>query len=247
MVSFPNFATWGDIRAAIVGTFGPPDPSRYRVFRYTRFGQQYEEFEKWGAALDVEATGSSFWIISANPGAITTTARSSMAAVRTAGPGHKFCLLLGPGWNMIGNPFDAVVPWGGVLAGPNLGTAQSASNPANPFVHDKLIAWDGTGYFQVNGIAPGKGCWVFNKNSSEMYLWFVDPTGKPGAPLEVAKTALEKGSLKPPAPPGGFGSGVGNDGGGGSGCGLLGLDALLALGLFRLGLSRKRRGGTLSV
>ena len=86
---------------------------------------------------DVQA-GFGYWVYAPQSTQITVNGTPPVAPVQ---------VLLRPGWNFVGNPFDATLPWGDNIEVMSYGTRMPLSEAVSRgFVGAKLYGFDGTGY-----------------------------------------------------------------------------------------------------
>jgi hypothetical protein len=230
MLSFPQFATVGDLRSAFYAQLGRYNPVLYRVFVW----QQDHYLEINSPALDPSTSlmGAGVFAISRNGGALTLGAPDVTANSTNA----QRVVELNPGWNIVSQPW---------INGPT-NTIAYASIPVHvlsdftdaplnadvsPAVTNVLYEASGGAYATSNVMTAGRAYWVLNQTANPVYLVFPKASVilKPLVPTSSSVTAAT-----PPPMPGGMGD---SGGGGGGGCGLLGPEFLL----FAVFLRRRGR------
>jgi hypothetical protein len=234
MVSLPQYASLTSLKAGFSSALGPYNPVLYRVFFYR--GGKYVELNSM-ADDGCDLAGESFWVLTRN-GAVVNFSEPD---VRACDAGVNRVIPLNTGFSMISVPqLDGLggtgsIPVTSVLVGTdptNFATAVAFPGTAmNPNVFERV----GGSYVAVTTLDSGKGYWMENQGTVPAYLVF-RPTfiTKPGPPTGSTAAAAVGGS-QPPPPPGASLTGSESS----SGCGFLGLEALLAA-LFLRRRARRR-------
>ncbi len=203
---------------------GPYDPYVWRAFGWDPWQHRYIEYNEAKAYgyLTFEP-GMAMWVIS-------WVGAEAIPQGFTLSPDQYHCTLwLGPGWNMIGNPFSSSYYWGsGVVRNPFSEKENSLEDPA---VYDGSLytclsmpyQYDGAGgYIPADHLEPGVGYWVNNKSGNEVAVILGNASAAMGKASFKTTGVLPDAAYAqkdtPPAPPGGDVSAVSAGGGGGGGC-----------------------------
>jgi hypothetical protein len=241
MVSFPQYATLTNLKAALAAQLGPYNPVLYRVFFY-RNGRYVEINQLADDGCDL--AGESFWILTRNGGTLTLTDPD----VRLNDGASNRVIPINPGFNMISLPqmnaggTGGTMPWGSmrVTANPLIFNPAAPGGPVlvttaqGLAIVEQAVELQNGAYILANNLIAGQGYWINNVTSQPAYLVFQPGlVTKPAVMAAVAGVAPPAGSM-PPSPPSG---GISESG---SSCGLMGLEALLVL-LMGRGVSRSRR------
>jgi hypothetical protein len=164
--------------------FGPPDPTRWRSYRFDPASNRYLEVGPASADLALHPEpGRSFWLIAAQPNALDT----APVPGRSTSTAAAFRIPLVPGWNQIADPFIFPVAWSQV----------SAADSSGPVVLEPPTGWDESlqqySNVDVATLSPFEGCWVRNPRSGAVDLSVppIESVAAPTARVEarVATTA----------------------------------------------------------
>lgn len=161
MISIPF-----DMQATMFGTlnddFNRQDKGLYRLFCWDTEAKKYLEVPDENSVFEFEL-GRSYWIISRDQKLIDTGPAKGL----TAPPDAPYVIRLGPGWNMIGNPFNFPVSWDSVMV-----NGVPASDPASGVAGPIRFLPDGSGYdpLDVAVLDPFEGYWVRNVESIDLVL-----------------------------------------------------------------------------
>lgn len=203
MISFPVRPSNTSPIANLEDDLGPYNPINWRMFTYNTVTSQYEEMN-WSNVQMLP--GKAFWLICRNDATIDVTGE----LVDTA---SAFDILLYPGWNMIGHPFNFPVTFADVSAnGVRIGVAGE-----NGYILENLFEYNGS-YILSSYLEPGHGYWV--KNITNNIVTLSIPSSWAAKPLAKSNTttALKAGDETPPPPPGIFISANSGGDSGGGGC-----------------------------
>jgi hypothetical protein len=166
--------------------FGPYDPYRWRSFRWASAAEGYMELSDPSAADHFRPrAGSAFWIASKGSNKIAT----SPVIGYSTGTSDPFTLVLSPGWNMIGDPYDFAVSWDSVLV-----DGQTMEEAEGVLV-DSPIEWIvGQGYApdDVRVLEPFHGYWVMNLTDADVTL---EIPPREVEPLLLAAASKDRGPL----------------------------------------------------
>jgi len=162
----------GAIDAMLTDQLGTYDPTRWRMFRYDPAAHQNVELSPAATNAFRPVPGRAFWLISRDAHRIDTnpvpgfsTPTDSMAR-----------LVLEPGWNQIGDPFDFPIAWSDVVR-----DAASVDDP---------VAFT-NGAYAVDPPArlePFEGYFVENLAAQQETLW-VPPRAAAGATTLASRAA----------------------------------------------------------
>lgn len=143
--------------------YGSYDPTRWRCFRYDPTLGRYLELPESDEAFRPEP-GRAFWLI-ANAAEPLTTAPATGLSPTTAQP---WPVVLQPGWNQVGHPFDFPVEWtSATVEGVPVLDAQNA------LVLEAPVAWDWENQqyaFAASRLEPFDGYWVHNLTARPVTL-----------------------------------------------------------------------------
>jgi hypothetical protein len=229
MLSYPQYATVGDLRAAINAQLGGYNPVQFRLFMWQ--SSRYIEINDPNLSPAVSLMGVGLFAISR----YGTSLSLSTPDVTQNTTGARRVVAIPPGWNIISQPYIAgatnTMTYTNlqVSGTPDLGTTPPADS--TPMVSNVLYEPSGGSYVPVSAMVAGKAYWILNQTSGQVYLIFRQ--------LFVTKATVPSGtspsaSLSPPPPPGSLA-----DGSSSSHCGLIGPELLL-VALFRRLLRRRR-------
>lgn len=145
------------------GAFGPYDPLKWRAFCYLPDEKKYSELnDRNHADAHFVAPGRAFWLISKDNYRIDT-APIQGTSVPTDEP---YAVMLAPGWNLIGSPFDFPVAWDSVQV-------DSVSTADDTLVTGP-IRWNPSqgAYYGADAtmLDPFEGYWVHNGGTSAVTL-----------------------------------------------------------------------------
>jgi hypothetical protein len=238
LLSFPEYSTVGDLRAAAAAQLGQYDPIFYRIF--LRLGNGYVELNSTKLSPSTSLMGTGVFALSRN-GATLNVASPSVTANSTIA---SRTVVIQPGWNIISQPWvnglTSTMPYASLQVH-TLGDLSDAAVAASvsPDVTNVLFEASGGVYVTSNVMTAGRAYWILNVSGGPLYLVFnqasVTLKTVPSGAKSVSATAsvASSGSATPPPMPG-----ASLEDSGGSHCGLLGADALLVLLFLRL---RRRR------
>ena len=234
MLSFPQYANVGDLRAGLASQLGPYNPILFRLFLWQ--GGRYFEVNDPKLSPSTSLMGTGFFALSRLGDQLTLSAPD----VNLNTPAQLRIVVLEPGWNMVSQPWLTGSPTNSmpfnslqisqtsdlaVLQPP--GTSPALLNAAYELVNGK--------YVTSPLLTAGKAYWMLNLNSTPIYLQFNGGfvTLKGTGPAARSSSSVPS-SANPPAPPGQLGESSSH-----GGCGLLGPELLL-LGLFLRGRGRRK-------
>ena len=156
--------------------FGPYNPVRWRAFRYDPGLRAYVELSPAQAVAFRPVPGRAFWLISRSAHRVDT---APVSALSTA-TGGDLAIVLAPGWNQIGDPFDFPVAWGSV---------RKSSMVDDPVAFDPAL---GT-YARAPVLRPFEGYFVENRAPEPETIWVppaeepaTEPPGAAEAPTPAA-------------------------------------------------------------
>ncbi len=239
MLSFPEYATVADLRAATTAQLGAYNPVLYRIFLWDQ--DHYVELNNASLSPSTSLMGTGFFAITRSGHPLTLTAPdvSGNATILNR------AVALTPGWNIVSQPWingvSNTLLYTNLQVTANKNLTGTANADVSPLVTNVLYEPAlGGGYATTMSMVAGRAYWMLNTTSNPVYLvyaqGFVNKTILPAA-KSSSMAPLGPVSATPPPPPG---ASLGDAGGGGSGgCGLLGGEALLVL-LFLRGLGRRK-------
>ena len=135
---------------------------------------------------------------------------------------------IGPGWNMVGNPFVFAIPVGEIIVECAPGNWKYLTDPQNNYTQQVFWVYINGAYVAYgngNILPVARGGWVKKKTSGTGKIYFpATPVAPDPAALDVQPgvRAVAADYERPPAPPGAYdssSSGGGGGGAGGGGCG----------------------------
>ncbi len=139
--------------------FGPYDPVKWRCFRYDSV---YSELGDVGVD-DVfrVSPGKGFWLVARDRNRMTTAPIAGTSTVMDS----MYEIVLEPGWNQIGNPFNFAVAWDSMMVD-TLTMAQAESTLVEP-----PVRWGGFQHrYDVTVLNPFEGYWIKNLGTSAVVL-----------------------------------------------------------------------------
>lgn len=235
LLSFPEYATVGDLRAAATAQLGQYNPIFYRIFLWR--GNGYIELNNTKLSPSLSLMGTGIFALSRD-GATLDLGAPGVTANSTA-PARV--VVIQPGWNIISQPWTngltSTMAYSSLLvhALGDLTDTGVAATSVTSGVSTVLYEASGGVYVTSTVMTAGRAYWILNQTGGPLYLVYTQSAVSAKA-LPLAKTAPVPLSETPPPFPGS--SLDSNSTGGGGGCGLLGAEALLAVLFLRL---RRRR------
>jgi hypothetical protein len=233
LLSFPEYATVGDLRAAVAAQLGTYNPVFFRIFVWQT--DHYLELNNSKLSSAYSLMGSGVIAISRDGlgldlGAPDLTQNSTI---------NQRTVVLQPGWNIVSQPWinalTNTLPYANLdvhLQDDLLDAAVAAT--VSPSVTNVLYEASGGVYVTSTAMTAGRAYWILNRTGAPVYLVIRQAAVSLKATQAAQATATSE--TPPPLP----GSALGDSGGGGGGgCGLLGGEALLVL-LFLRGRGRRK-------
>jgi hypothetical protein len=133
--------------------FGPYDPFKWRSFRYVASETRYAEPGSAADALRfVLEPGRAFWLIAKGTNRVNTAPVDGLSTPTDV----PFEIVIEPGWNQVGDPFNFPVAWDSVIV-----DTMSMSD-AMGVVVEGPVAWDRGYVTDVGVMGPFEGYWVKN-------------------------------------------------------------------------------------
>jgi len=226
MISFPQYATVGDLRAALNSQVGFYNPALYRLFIYDN--GQYIEITQVNLGTDL--MGKGLFAVSRFGPSVTLPSPDvsyfTTFSVRV--------VTLTPGWNLLSYPFlgGSAGDFNSVSISQFRDMSFTLPATSSGLVYPLLFEFIGNVYQPTTNMIPGNAYWIFNQTSGPLYLQFQQSLGK----RRFTPTPTISGpAISPPPPPG---AKIGEN----MGCGLLGLEGiLLALAASSVRRFRSRR------
>ncbi|HLY11067.1 MAG TPA: hypothetical protein VKW04_17325 [Planctomycetota bacterium] len=230
MLSFPQYATVGDLQAALSSQLGPYNPVTFRLFLWQQ--THYVELNNPLLSPGQSIMGTGFFAVT-RLGETLTLSTPDVALNTTGG---QRVVVISPGWNIISQPWlsgvSHTLTYTSLLVTANQDGTGAAPADTSPLVSSILFEPSSGKYITSGAMVAGKAYWILNQTSGPLYLIFVQASvNKPTVPSPSAAP-----SVSPPPMPG---ESLTDSGGGGGGCGLLGPEMLLAV-LFLRGLGRRK-------
>jgi hypothetical protein len=148
------------IVGVITDNLGDMDATKWRMWGYDESESVYVEVPN--ETITHFEGGRGYWLITRDAPPIDTAPAEGLSTP-TAGP---FSLVLAPGWNMVGDPFDFAVLWDSVLVnGQTMEEAESV-------LVEPPVGWvAGRGYeYDERVLEPFVGYWVKNRADTDVTL-----------------------------------------------------------------------------
>lgn len=213
MVSSPLVPDNPDPEANLKDDLGSYDKKVWRLFRWNSIHRTYGEYPFPGDNVEL---GKAYWLISHDAKRIDI--KGTLATTEI-----PYVIVLYPGWNQVGCPFDFDIDWDTVLVTDGYTDVYYASS-LNPFISSTLWKYVSGAYGASAIMEPGSGYWVKNITNSYVYLVVVPAPSSLSRDnidlLEAILTKVADSKDIPPAPPIGIGDGIAespsSDGGSGS-------------------------------
>jgi len=158
--------------------FGSYDPTRWRLYLYDPVQGANVEYSSADAARFLPATGRGFWLIS-HPAHRVDIAPARALSART---GADYPLVLHPGWNIVGDPFEFAVAWESV-GRPGVVGAPVVFDPALGTIGDYADA-------PPSRLEPFEGYFIENPSAQPETLW-VPPREAPESAPEAPQARPE--------------------------------------------------------
>ncbi len=136
---------------------GVVDVTKWRMWGYDESESEYVEVPN--ETITHFEVGRGYWLITKDAPPIDTAPAEGLSTP-TDGP---FSLLLSPGWNMVGDPFDFPVAWDSVLV-----NGQTMTEAENVVVQTPVPWYDYESEARV--LEPFQGYWIKNLTSLEVTL-----------------------------------------------------------------------------
>jgi len=174
----------GSLDALLTDQFGTYDPVRWRAYWYDPDSLRNLEFSAATAAAFRPEPGGAFWLISRRAHRVDTNPIEGLST-----PTARECaIVLEPGWNLFGNPFDFSVAWSDVR--------RDASAVGDPIAFDPSLGTIGD-YVDAapSVLAPFEGYFVHSAQAET--LW-VPPRAAP--PIPAARNEAVPSEREPASP-----------------------------------------------
>jgi ELWxxDGT repeat protein len=181
LLSMP-LAMQGTIAGSVTDDVGGPDKTRWRMFAYEPAGQRYVEVPDEDEGLTVFEQGRAYWLITREAHRIDTGPDKG----ETARTDRAFEIMLEPGYNLVGNPFNFAVAWDSCI----VDTFSVTDPAADARVQAPVAFVAGKGYvYDTPRLEPFNGYWVENKTSSPLVLRIPAVEAPASVAVEVAGEA----------------------------------------------------------
>ena len=232
MVSFPQYATVGDLRAGIDSQLGGYDPRQVRLFLWDQ--DHYLELNNAALSPATSIMGTGFFALTRNGAALTLSAPD----VTKNTTGGQRVVVLSPGWNIISQPWTNPpagtnsILWNNVQVTSNRDLTLAGSAAASTLVSSVVFEFVGGKYVPTTQLSAGNAYWALNNIAAPIFLIYPQVSVFKAEPVLEASSASSP--LTPPAPPGSLDGTPKN-----RGCGLLGPELLLPV-LFLRGRRRRK-------
>jgi hypothetical protein len=159
MISVPLFLE-SPIAGLITDDLGDMDPTKWRIWGYDGSESVYVEVPN--ETITHFEVGRGYWLITRDAPPIDTAPAEGLST-QTEGP---YSLVLSPGWNMIGDPFDFAVSWDSVLV-----NGQTMEEAESVLVEPPVEWVVGQGYEHDRRVLePFVGYWVKNRMDTDVTL-----------------------------------------------------------------------------
>jgi len=232
MLSYPQYATVGDLQAALNAQLGSYNPVTFRLFLWEQ--TRYVELNSPSLSPLESIMGRGFFALTRFGEPLTL----STPDVSGNTPAGQRVVVITPGWNIVSQPWingvSNTMTYASLQVSSSPSLAPATGADVSPLVTNVLYEASGGSYVTGTTMTAGRAYWILNQTSGPLYLIFSRATVNKAAPASAPAAAA---TATPPPPPGSSLSDSGS--GGGGGCGLLGGEALLVL-LFLRGLGRRR-------
>ncbi len=210
IVSVPLEPTDPRPSVAIGSQIGSYDTTLMRIGNWEAEEQRYIEYPSF---TDPLIPGDAAWFLFRNGQTITLAGDPTTL---TTGPmalsGYYY--EIAPGWNMLGNPFQAAVDVSEVIVGEDGGSHEYLTEATNTITQQVFWVYDHGTYRAATTLAVSQGGWVKKLTPGMGYIFFPYPSGAPDLP-EGRSVEAPADAERPPAPPSGLSVTVNNSGGGG--------------------------------
>jgi len=232
MLSFPQYATVGDLRAAVAAQLGLYNPTQFRIFLWEQ--TRYLELNDSRLSPSQSIMGTGFFGLS-RLGSVLTLSAPDVTLNTTIG---QRVVALTPGWNLVSQPWlggtnnQIAMAALQVTANRDLTGVQFAT--VSPLISNVAFELVGGQYQTTTALIAGRAYWILNQHTDTVYIIFNQ--GSVTKPAPPSTTSSTSASPTPPPPPG---RALDDSGGKSGGCGLLGAEALLAV-LFLRARGRRR-------
>ncbi len=144
--------------------FGPYDPTVWRSFRIVPVLSKYVELSETSAEEYFRpAPGKAFWLISKHEHRIGTAPITGYSTPTD----NAYEIVIEPGWNMIGNPFNFPLGWDSVMVDSFTMDMNEALNLVSTLYH-----WEPRQYYNPDAaiLFPFDGYWIKNISDSNLTL-----------------------------------------------------------------------------
>jgi hypothetical protein len=167
MVSSPVSPGNPDPLAVLRDDLGDYDKEIWRLFRWNPLLESYQEYPFSG---DDVVPGKGYWLISSNAQIIDATGQLA----ETNAP---YVIVLYPGWNQIGTPYNFSIDWDTVWVwwfsssyDFYLYLIFDATASDNVFTSRTLWKYSNGSYSASSAMSPGEGYWIYNYTGGYVYL-----------------------------------------------------------------------------
>jgi hypothetical protein len=238
------------LRSQFEASLGNCDNTQWRAFAWDEANQYYVEIcsSEWPSSFD-HTWGRGYFVIVRNGGTVNITGSKF--------PGKIYSVVLKPGWNLIGNPFDDQIVLSNIFVQQEGGERIPLTSQSNTITTPYIKIWQMGAYVESSAMDRGKAYWIKNKTGSDVILImnieeqrisfiyrlfrYARILPKWMASL-FSRTAIASDDDPPPPPPGISRTVGGSSSSGGGGCGTIqmkgknptGGDAILALMIILL-------------
>jgi hypothetical protein len=165
MISIPIDIPQNTIVGVLEDNLGARNPDQWRMFFYTSAGARYLEVPS--GEISAFEQGRAYWLITSKSILLDTAPQTAITTVTDI----AFSLLLEPGWNMIGNPYNFRTSWDSILVD-TIGPGLMAMPDVEGVIVERPVEWIvGQGYqYDIDLLNPFDGYWVKNLKNTNVIL-----------------------------------------------------------------------------
>lgn len=163
MIAFSVNPGSTSLKSALEAVLGVYDTTQWRLFAWDTEQVKYVELNSSEWNNDLDYYGRGYFIILRD----TSTLQFNGEAYH----GYVFGMMLRPGWNLIGNPFNEDIPLSQIKVSAN-GLSGGSPLGSSGLTSGALKEWVNNSYQAAAICVNGHGYWIKNLTSSDIYLIF---------------------------------------------------------------------------